>query len=898
MGVVWKGRDTRLDRFVALKLLPAEKMSDADRRRRFVQEAKAASALNHPNIITIYDIDQADGVDFIAMEFVPGKTLDALIPRNGMRTNEALNYAIQVAGALSAAHAAGIVHRDLKPGNVMVSDSGVVKVVDFGLAKLAEQSASGEFTRTETIAEAPKTVEGTIVGTVSYMSPEQAQGKKVDARSDIFSFGALLYEMLSGRRAFQGESKISTLAAILERDPKPVREIATDIPPELERLILQCLRKQPERRRQHMDDIKVELETLKEDLASSRPGAQAAIGTGRRRTMRLVAAGMVAATLLGAGAWNLLRPKSAAPQRVALTRLTWDSGLTKDAVLSPDGTRIAYASDRDNEGNLDIWIQQVGTGDRLRLTRNEADEYEPAFSPDGNRIVYRSDQDGGGLYVVSTLGGEPQRIVRGGRSPRFSPDGAWIAYWAGGWGQGAGLEGSLFAIPAAGGQPRPIRADFKRAGYPEWLPDGRHILFYATSGTGRPDFDLWVTKVDEDGTPAVRTGCARILSQQNLANWSRGWRLIALASDGAYVLLSAQSGDAANIWRVPISLGTFQASGPAEQLTFGTATETSPHAVPIPGRSLRMVFGEIRPNDDIWSLPLDANRAAVKGAPTRITEQQSSELAPAVSEDGRKVVYSSNRGGRWSLVARDLAGVNETFVATSSSPGTIFACGSRDGRRIIYTQNQAGQQARLVHMVAGGDPVLVCTDCFVPTGLSRDGGFLIDEASGPPRLRVVTTADKKGVTILQHPNWGVCAGRLSPDERWIAFHTIPRIDARQIYIAPFRGTVPVEEKDWIPVTDDRGMERYADWSPDGNTVYFLSERDGFRCIRAQRLDPSTKRPIGPPLDIYHFHHARLSLMNILDPVNVSLHVSADKAVFAIEERTGNIWMTELGGQSR
>jgi serine/threonine protein kinase len=214
MGVVWKARDTHLDRFVAVKVLPVEKLKDAERQRRFVQEAKAASALNHPNIVHIYDIAEADGTPFIAMEYVPGKTLGQLIGRKGLPLGEALKHAIQIADALAKAHTAGIIHRDLKPSNVMVTEEGVVKVLDFGLAKLAEP-ATGEFGETATLraSEGPGTEEGTIVGTTSYMSPEQAEGKRVDARSDIFSFGSVLYEMISGRRAFHGDSKLSTLSA-------------------------------------------------------------------------------------------------------------------------------------------------------------------------------------------------------------------------------------------------------------------------------------------------------------------------------------------------------------------------------------------------------------------------------------------------------------------------------------------------------------------------------------------------------------------------------------------------------------------------------------------------------------------------------------------------------------
>ncbi|HLN02155.1 MAG TPA: serine/threonine-protein kinase [Bryobacteraceae bacterium] len=230
MGVVYKARDLRLDRFVCIKVLRAEQLKDESRKQRFIQEAKSASSLNHPNIITIYEIDRADGTDFIVMEFVAGKTLQQLIPRGDLPVVEVLKCAIPIASALAAANAAGIIHRDIKPGNIMVGANGIVKVLDFGLAKLAE-NATGEFGETATLraTEGPSTEVGTIIGTTAYMSPEQAEGKKVDPRSDIFSFGSVLYEMVTGRRAFHGDSKLSTLSAILKDEPKPVSWLLTGI---------------------------------------------------------------------------------------------------------------------------------------------------------------------------------------------------------------------------------------------------------------------------------------------------------------------------------------------------------------------------------------------------------------------------------------------------------------------------------------------------------------------------------------------------------------------------------------------------------------------------------------------------------------------------------------------
>ena len=269
MGDIYKAHDARLNRFVAVKVLSSSNAGDPERRRRFIQEAQAASGLNHPNIITIYDIVNEPEGDYMVMEFVSGKTLVDLIPKGGLRAPQALKYGVQMADALSAAHAAGIVHRDIKPGNVMVTDSGLVKVLDFGLAKLTDRGPASMISdNTQTIAEAPLTVEGSIIGTVSYMSPEQAQGKKVDTRSDIFSFGVVFYEMLTGARAFSGDSALSTLSAILRDEHKPMIQVAPDVPPQLELLITRCLKKNPDERWQSMKDVLAALGALKHESDS------------------------------------------------------------------------------------------------------------------------------------------------------------------------------------------------------------------------------------------------------------------------------------------------------------------------------------------------------------------------------------------------------------------------------------------------------------------------------------------------------------------------------------------------------------------------------------------------------------------------------------------------------
>ena len=428
--MVYRALDTHLDRAVAIKVLPIAAVGDAARRARFAQEARSASALSHRNIITIYDVDtgEIDGqpVEFIAMEYVSGKTLDKLIGRKGLRLNEALRYAIQIVDGLAAAHGAGIIHRDLKPANIIVNEQGDVKILDFGLAKLSDPEEPDVFGPTESVhLEAMlKTEAGTIVGTVAYMSPEQADGHKVDERSDIFSLGAVLYEMIAGRRAFAGDSKLSTLAAVLHNEPKPVGQAAEGVPREVERIIMRCLRKDPERRWQSMADLKVALEDALEELESGKqtPAEGVAAAPGAQRSLPLLILAAVVIVALAGGAY--VGSQALAPPQPTFQRLTYRRGDVQSARFSPDGQTVLFSAQWANEP-LAVFSMRPGSREYRSLDLPQARIL--SISSTGEMAILLGTTTPGTLARVPLSGGAPREILENVNDADWSPDGTNLA---------------------------------------------------------------------------------------------------------------------------------------------------------------------------------------------------------------------------------------------------------------------------------------------------------------------------------------------------------------------------------------------------------------------------------------------------------------------------------------
>lgn len=888
MGVVYRALDTKLHRPVAIKVLRQDAVADPARKKRFAQEARAASALNHPNIITIHDIDTAEDVDFIVMEYVPGKSLDRVIPRRGLPLGEVLHYAIEIADAVAGAHAAGIIHRDLKPANIMVTDKGHVKVLDFGLAKLVEPEEANEFALTKT-AQA-RTEEGAIVGTASYMSPEQAEGKPVDARSDVFSFGVVLYEMVTGRRPFRGETKMATLTAILHTEPQPVSEAAEGVPRELERIITNCLRKDRNHRLQHMGDIKIALDGLKADSDSGKLAAPA--GGPRARPMRaawlISAAAVLVAAAAGAVVWLGRSGESVAP--APLMRLTSDTGLTTDPALSPDGRLVAYASDRAGADNLDLWVKQVDGGDPLRLTSDSADEYEPSFSPDGNRIVFRSERDGGGIYTIPSLGGEPRLIAKGGREPRFSPDGARMAFVTGGGGLSGGGRGGLFVIPSLGGTPQPRVSETVGATRPVWSPDGKFILF--ARGVYRPgDWGIVLSEPGSQASPIVlslaefkkKTGLADLVPY----DWTTENR----------ILFAAKSGDSSHVFEIgisPPSLTTNQwrLDLSAKRLTSGTQQDERPSfARGASGTGARrLAFASLVRGEHIWSLDLDTNQPRTGGKVQPLTQESGFQIFPSISRDGTKLVFVSHAAYNDEVWLVHLTTGKKLLLSTEVST-KLKPIIHADGSRVMWEDYRI--RANYGVSASGGAPEKLCNECGFPWDWSADHKRILHfgfKSSVVASMLNLETG--KQSVFLESPGKNLYGFDWSPDDRWMVFQAESEANWSRLYIAPFTGDQGPPETDWIPITGDSTGYSSPSWSPNGSWIYSVSNQDGFDCIWAHPLDPLTKKPSGKAVAVFHSHGSRQSLRNA-NGVSRTISVAMDRIVFNQGEITGNIWMTEI-----
>jgi Tol biopolymer transport system component/serine/threonine protein kinase len=758
MGEVYRARDTRLDRTVALKALPGDKLVDEERKRRFVQEARTASALNHPNIVTIHGLETAGDADFLVMEYVDGETLDRVVPKAGLPLKQALRYAIQIADALSAAHTAGIVHRDLKPANVIVTPTGAVKLLDFGIVKLREPAAVDATAFTVTSEAPPPTAAGTILGTAPYMSPEQVEGRAIDARSDIFSFGAVLYEMLAGQRAFQGESSISTLSAVLRDDPKPLSQIIETMPRDLEKLVTRCLRKEPGRRYQHMDDLKVILEELKEELESGsrQVGANPLEAPGGRWTKpRTAIIGALALVIAGTLVWIVLRPSSPAPNLEArLVPLTTFPGIEQQPAVSPDGQLVAFSWNGAQRDNFDIYVQHVEGGAPLRLTTHPADDISPAWSPDGGRIAFVRQTPGqGAVILLPSLGGPERRLIEVAfhafmdRRLDWSPDGKLLAIAD----PAPPKECEISVLSIETGEMRVLVSPPAGAicdNSPAFSPDGRSVGFVRWAGLAAGEVYVIATAGGE----------AKRLTFDNRQNRGPVW-----TPDGRDIVFSSERDGRQALWRIAATGGTPEKITDAQgsYVVPGVSRQTT-------SGSFRVALEETVLDSNIWRVKADDRSDSV---PSPLIASSRQDAWPRYAPDGKKIAFASDRSGNWEIWISDEAGAQATPL-TSFRGGLVGSpAWSPDSRRIAFDARPEGNPDIFTVSAEGGRPRRLTTDLSedAAPSWSQDGRWIYFASDRDGSQQVwKTLADGAGAPLRVTERGGF-SSQESPDGRFLYY---------------------------------------------------------------------------------------------------------------------------------
>jgi serine/threonine protein kinase len=690
MGEVYAAEDLTLGRTVAIKVLPPDVQNQPAELERFAREAKSIAALNHRGIVTLHSFEESAGTHFITMELVEGVPLSSKIIGKGLPFADVLRIGIEMADAVAVAHERGIIHRDLKPANVLVRPDGQVKILDFGLAKLREAETSAAELPTQQL-----TGEGKIVGTVAYMSPEQAEGRPVDHRTDIFSLGVVLYELATGERPFKGDTSMSVLSAVLREQPKSASDLNPAIPSPFARVLKICLQKDPERRYQSAKDLRNELQTLKEELDSgelNRPVVPTpAVGGEVFWKKAMVGFALILPVVLVVIAlvyWLDGSSDEPAPLVTQHTRLTSASGIEGSPTLSPDGKWFLYVSQA--SGNWDIYLQSVGGQTGLNLTKEStAADLEPAFSPDGELIAFYSTRDGSGLYVMGRTGDAPRRITAEGRTPAWSPDGKQLVF--------ATVTTDVPTSRGGLSELRTVRIDTGEvttvttldALDPAWSPNAKFIAFWGMGRTpGGTDFtssrDIWVVNAT-GGAPWQVTSDAHV-------DWCPMW-----TPDGSFLYFLSNRGGSMNLWRIAMDPDTGRAAG-------------SPQAVTTPagyvGRAKLsrsgggLVFEARETSSNIHRSTFDAVRGAI-GAPVEVTSGSRTFRFVDLSPNGQLLVLGTSYLQQEDLFVSKADGSELRQLTTDafndrlpewSPDGSLIAFYSdRNGKYEIWTATPAGQ---------------------------------------------------------------------------------------------------------------------------------------------------------------------------------------------------------------
>jgi serine/threonine protein kinase len=797
MGEVYKARDTRLDRTVAVKVLPAHLSASADVRQRFEREAKTISSLSHPHICALYDVGNQDGVEFLVMEYLEGDTLSDRLVKGPLAFDQVLRYGLEIADALDKAHRQGIVHRDLKPGNVMLTKSGV-KLLDFGLAKAVAPTAArsgASLTALPTQAGKDLTAEGTILGTFQYMAPEQLEGRDADARTDIFAFGAVLYEMATGKKAFSGRSQASLISSIMTSEPSPASSVAPTAPPAFDRVVRTCLAKDPEERWQTAHDIAVQLKWIQEGAPA---GAVPSVVQPRPRTAArflpwalaiLAAAGLIALLVHD---WRRPAPRPVVTRFSILppdkTIFTPPGELSSSQFsLSPDGRMLAFVANSSG-GRPNVWVHSFDSFTATPITGTE-DALHPFWSPDSRSIAFFTPT---ALKRVDLSGGVPLRLcdVIAGRGGAWNRDGVILFAHS--------TNTPIFRVPDTGGEPVPAtRLDPTRGEdrhrFPVFLPDGKRFLYWARTPGAQTDLTgIYLASLGSlDGRLVVKSSAMAGVGAGHLLTTQQGM-LVSYPFDEASVRLTGPpvrlaeaipTGNPPGYAPFSVEGNVLAFSSPtarSRQLVWfdraghrvGTIGEPGDYSTPSlspDGKRLAVAMREEgKPNTDLWLLDF------ARGAWSRFTFDPAAERSPLWSPNGSRIYFNSSAAGVLNLYEKPSSGRDEPRVVVQSTTDKFATDVSRDGRLLVY------------HTFGGGS----FWDVWIAP---LDGG--------------------KPFPFLATRKFIEVQGRLSPDGRWMAY-TSDESSRLEVYVTDF----PAKKGRW-QISNQGGTQ--PTWRGDGKEIYYL-----------------------------------------------------------------------------
>jgi Tol biopolymer transport system component/tRNA A-37 threonylcarbamoyl transferase component Bud32 len=851
MGVVYKAEDTKLKRTVALKFLPPELTRDPEAKARFIREAQAASALQHHNICTIHDIDETpEGQLFIVMDCYEGQTLKDIIvgahhdaPNHPIPKHKVISIAIQIAEGLAKAHEKGIVHRDIKPANIFVTQDGVVKILDFGLAKLAGQ--------------AQLTKDSSTLGTVAYMSPEQLSGKEIDQRTDIWSLGVVLHEMITGTLPFPGDYEQAIIYAILNEEPKSFESI----PAELQDVVGKALHKNPDERYSNGENFLAELKSLQ--MQTETFSKKSGFPKVRSRLLWYALAALLPLLLIFIIYW-LTGSESEVEFRIKHTHpLTTTPGLEQDPAWSPEGTRIAYASDE--SGNMDVWVRQIAAGQKLNLTKDYTGyDGKPAWSPNGEWIAFVSQRDGGGIFLISALGGIPKRILSLSFAPslsnfgaipsvNWSPDGSELAY------SNAGI---LYTIPVSGGMsvPIPLPPSGLVSGYsePVWSFNGERTAYTNNVATGVSTSQIWSVKYD--GTDPVP------LTEEKNFDYNPVW-----SPNGKQLFFISDRGGSRDIWWIPVD-GRGKPTANARPLTAGVGVGS----IILSKDGTKLIYTKMVECANIWSIPLISGRTLSLDDAVMITsENQYIELI-YVSPDKDWIAFDSNRSGNTDIWVMRKNGSGLRQLTTNTAHDWVGPW-SPDGSHIAFHSLRYGNRDLFVMPVSGGAVKRLTNhpaEDFIQDW-SPDGKQIAFTSNRSGNMDVWTIPSMGGkpqqLTFHEAREWAM---RWSPDGKSFVFNST-RTGHEELFLMPADGGEPVQltHEEWLEVSP-------GSWSSDGQTIYAWGHSNQGTNLWAVSVKDGVAHPL---MDF------RGSLK---EPIAGSSS-DGERLYFTLWECKGDIWMAEL-----